>query len=249
MTALLSVHRATRRYGGFIAVDAVSLDVAPGEIHALIGPNGAGKTTLAAMITGLTTLDEGRIELGGTDITARSVAARADLGLARTFQISSVFPEFSALENVMVALQARQRHSFRFWAAARRDQETVDRARTVLDRIGLFDRREVPVQHLSYGEQRLVEIALAVAADPKVVVLDEPLAGMGPEEAEGVKRLLGALHGSLTMLLIEHDMDAVFRLADSVTVIEYGRVIASGTPSAIRADAEVRRAYLGEPEH
>ena len=245
---LLALHSLSKHFGGIIATDQVSLDVRPREVHAIIGPNGAGKTTLVAQVSGLLVPDAGTIRFDGVDITNKSAAARSALGLARTFQITSVFRQFTALENVLLAVQARSGHSFRFWGRARHDPQLHEPALATLGQLGLAERCNVVAGNLSHGEQRVLEIAIALATAPKLVLLDEPTAGMGPEDAERVKRLLADLRGRYSMLLIEHDMDAVFRLSDRITVLVYGRTIASGTPDEIRDDEEVRRAYLGDGE-
>ena len=217
-------------------------------MHALIGPNGAGKTTLIGQLTGEIAPDSGRIRFDGHDVTALPVYRRSQLGLARSFQIASLFAEFTALDNVALAVQAHAGHSFRFWRAARREPELREPARDALLRVGLASRADVPVTALSHGERRQLEIAMALATRPRLLLLDEPMAGMGPEESARLVELLRQLKGGLTILLVEHDMDAVFALADRITVLVYGRVIASGAPAAIRADAAVREAYLGEED-
>jgi branched-chain amino acid transport system ATP-binding protein len=243
---LLKVEGLVKRFGGLLATDSLSLDVRDGEMHALIGPNGAGKTTLIAQLSGFLRPDDGRVSFGGRDITHLPPAARVRLGLARSFQITSVLRDFTALDNVALAEQARQGHSFRFWRPARNDRSLRDAGRAVLDQVGLADRADMPAASLSHGEQRQLEVAMALACDPRLLLLDEPMAGMGPEESARMVALLQRLRGRRTMLLVEHDMDAVFALADRITVLVYGRAIASGTPAEIRANAEVRTAYLGE---
>ena len=243
---LLRTDRLIKRFGGLVATDTVSIDVHPGEIHALIGPNGAGKTTLVGQITGNTVPDSGTIHFAGRDVTRLPTHARVRLGLARSFQITSVLREFTALDNVALAVQAHAGHSFRFLADARRDERLRAPARRGLEAVGLKDRSDTPAATLSHGEQRQLEIAMALAGDPKLLLLDEPMAGMGAEESQHMIEFLRALRGRRAVLLIEHDMDAVFQLADRITVLVYGRAIASGTPDEIRANAEVRQAYLGE---
>ena len=242
---LLSTSALVKRYGGLLATDNVSIDVAPGEIHALIGPNGAGKTTLVGQLTGNVTPDSGTIHFGGIDITRLPMHARVRLGLARSFQITSVLREFTALQNVALAVQAHAGHSFRFLADARRDTRLTGPAQRGLEEVGLGARANTPAAALSHGEQRQLEIAMALAGEPKLLLLDEPMAGMGAEESQRLVEFLSGLKGKRTMLLIEHDMDAVFALADRVTVLVYGRAIATGTPQEIRANPEVREAYLG----
>lgn len=245
-TALLETRGLVKRFGGLVATDAVSIDVRPGEIHALIGPNGAGKTTLVSQLTGSLAPDAGTIHFAGRDVTRLPTHARVRLGLARSFQITSVLREFTALENVALAVQAHAGHSFRFLADARRDERLRGPARLGLEAVGLGARADTLAAALSHGEQRQLEIAMALAGDPKLLLLDEPMAGMGAEESQHMIDFLRALKSKRAILLIEHDMDAVFQLADRITVLVYGRAIASGTPDAIRANAEVRQAYLGE---
>ena len=243
---LLSTERLIKRFGGLLATDNVSIDVAPGEIHALIGPNGAGKTTLVGQITGIVPPDSGTIHFAGSDITRLPTHARVRLGLGRSFQITSVLREFSALDNVALALQAHQGHSFRFLADARKDTRLRDAAQQALEAVGLGARAGMPAAALSHREQRQLEIAMALAGEPKLLLLDEPMAGMGLEESQRMVVFLRGLKSRCGMLLIEHDMEAVFALADRVTVLLYGRAIFSGTPDEIRRHPEVRQAYLGE---
>jgi branched-chain amino acid transport system ATP-binding protein len=231
-----------------VASDAISLAIPPGELHAIIGPNGAGKTTLIGQLTGEITSDDGRILFAGSDITRLPSWRRSMLGLARSFQITSVFPDFTALDNVALAVQAHSGHSFRFWRDARRDPDLRVPARAALIRVGLADRADMLVSRMSHGEHRQLEIAMALASGPRMLLLDEPMAGMGPDESARLVKLLRELKRELTILLIEHDMEAVFALADRITVLVYGRVIASDAPDAIRANAEVRQAYLGDAE-
>jgi branched-chain amino acid transport system ATP-binding protein len=244
--ALLEVERLSKHFGGVVASDAISLALAPGELHAIIGPNGAGKTTLIGQLTGEIAPDGGRIRFDGRDITALQVYRRSRLGLARSFQITSLFPEFTALDNVALAVQAHSGHSFRFWRDARRERALREPARAALARVALAERAEMRVADLSHGERRQLEIAMALATKPRMLLLDEPMAGMGPEESARLVETLQRLKGGICILLIEHDMEAVFALADRISVLVYGRIIASGAPAAIRADAAVRQAYLGE---
>jgi len=246
MTALLTTDRLVRRFGGLLATDNVSIDVRDGEIHALIGPNGAGKTTLVGQLTGNLAPDSGTIRFAGRDVTRLPTHARVRLGLGRSFQITSVLREFSALENVSLALQAHQGHSFRFLADVRRDRALHAAAQAGLDAVGLGARAATPAAALSHGEQRQLEIAMALAGAPKLLLLDEPMAGMGVEESQRMVALLRGLKSRCGMLLIEHDMDAVFALADRITVLVYGCAIFCGTPDEIRRHPEVRQAYLGE---
>ncbi len=245
---LLETSGLIKRFGGLVATDQVSLAIRAGELHAIIGPNGAGKTTLVAELAGELRPDAGTIRFEGRDITRLSTAARAHRGLARSFQITSIFREFTALDNVALAVQAHAGHSFKFWRAARRDQALLTPARGLLDDVGLGGRAEIMAANLSHGEQRALEIAMALAARPRLLLLDEPMAGMGLEDSARMVGLLKRLKGGATILLVEHDMDAVFALADRITVMVYGRVIATGTPASIRADVSVRQAYLGEGE-
>jgi branched-chain amino acid transport system ATP-binding protein len=243
---LLSTDRLIKRFGGLVATDSVSIDVALGEIHALIGPNGAGKTTLVSQLTGNLRPDAGTIRFAGRDVTSMPMHARARLGLARSFQITSVLREFTALDNVALAVQAHCGHSFRFLRDARRERGLREPARRLLAEVGLEARADAPASALSHGEQRQLEIAMALAGDPKLLLLDEPMAGMGPDESQRMVAVLRALKGRRGILLIEHDMDAVFQLADRITVLVYGRAIASGAPAEIRANPDVRQAYLGD---
>jgi branched-chain amino acid transport system ATP-binding protein len=245
---LLQIEDLTKRFGGVIASDAITLDIPPGEFHAIIGPNGAGKTTLIGLLAGEIAPNAGIIRFDGGDITALAVDRRSHLGLARSFQITSLFRDFTALDNVAFAVQAHTGHSFRFWQDARRDDTLRGPAQAALDRVGLGARGDVRVDRLSHGEQRQLEIAMALATQPRLLLLDEPMAGMGPDETARMTAMLRELKGTITILLIEHDMETVFALADRITVLVYGRVIASGDPAAIRADAAVREAYLGEQE-
>jgi branched-chain amino acid transport system ATP-binding protein len=222
------------------------LDILEGELHAVIGPNGAGKTTLISQLAGELAPDSGRIIFAGTDITALPSWRRNQLGLARSFQITSLFPDFTALENVALAVQAHAGHSFRFWKDARRDRELREPARAALGRVGMLDRANFRVSRLSHGEHRQIELAMALATKPRLLLLDEPMAGLGPNESARMLALLRELKREYTVVLIEHDMEAVFALADRVSVLVYGRVIATGAPEAIRANAQVRQAYLGE---
>jgi branched-chain amino acid transport system ATP-binding protein len=243
---LLSTDRLVKRFGGLLATDNVTIDVRPGEIHALIGPNGAGKTTLVGQLTGNLAPDSGTIRFAGRDVTRLPADARVRLGLGRSFQITSVLREFSALDNVALAVQAHDGHSFRFLRHVRKDSKLLDAAQRGLEAVGLGARGDVPAAALSHGEQRQLEIAMALAGEPRLLLLDEPMAGMGVEESQRMITFLQGLKSRCGMLLIEHDMDAVFALADRITVLLYGRVLASGTPHEIRAHPEVRQAYLGE---
>jgi branched-chain amino acid transport system ATP-binding protein len=245
---LLAVEGLRKSFGSLVASDGISLEFARGELHALIGPNGAGKTTLIHQLSGLMPSDAGRIVFDGEDVTRLDMARRARTGLVRSFQITSVLPAFSALENVALAAQARAGSSFRFLAPAAAEAALNATALAALGRVGLERRAQVRAGSLSHGEKRLLEIAVALATGPKLLLLDEPLAGLGQDESEASILLLAELKRELTIVLVEHDMDAVFALADRVSVLVYGRVIATGSPAAIRADAAVRAAYLGEEE-
>lgn len=246
--ALLQVEHLSKRFGGVIASDDITLDVHKGELHAIIGPNGAGKTTLIGQLAGEIAPDAGRMRFEGRDVTALPTYLRSQLGLARSFQITSLFPDFTALDNVALAVQAHAGHSFHFWRNARSEAGLRAPARAALARAGLAERGDMLVSRLSHGEHRQLEIAMALATSPRMLLLDEPMAGMGPDESTRMVKTLRELKRELTILLIEHDMEAVFALADRITVLVYGRIIASGSPDAIRANAEVRQAYLGEQE-
>ena len=243
---MLEVRGLTKNFGALRACDGIDFDVGEGETRAIIGPNGAGKTTLISQLAGNLHSDAGAIRFAGEDITRLSAPKRSRKGLARSFQITSVFPEFTALENVALAVQARAGHSFRFWAAAREDVSLTQPARKILEEVGLHDRTDMPASSLSHGEHRQLEVAMALATQPRLLLLDEPMAGMGIEESERMIALLSSLKGRLTIILVEHDMDAVFRLADRISVLVYGRIIATDSPDKIKLNAEVRKAYLGE---
>ena len=243
---LLATRGLTKRFGGIVATDQLDLSVEAGEIHAIIGPNGAGKTTLIAQLSGELRPNSGTVRFAGSDITHLPAHARSRLGLARSFQITSVFRGFTALENIALAIQAHAGHSFRFWGDARRDKRLREPAHKMLDDVGLAARADVPAALLAHGERRQLEIAMALATSPRLMLLDEPMAGMGREESAAMVELLLRLKRRETILLVEHDMDVVFALADRITVLVYGRAIATGEPEAIRANAEVRQAYLGE---
>jgi branched-chain amino acid transport system ATP-binding protein len=243
---LLRVENLVRSFGGIKATDNLSLDVLPGELHAIIGPNGAGKTTLISQLTGQLMPNSGAVHFAGRDITRLPSYQRSRLGLARSFQITSLLPDFTAADNVALAAQAHDGHSFRFWGAARKERHLRDAAQAALTRVGLAKRADVPVSELSHGEQRELELAVALATKPQLLLLDEPMAGLGVTESARMVALLKELRKEVTIVLVEHDMEAVFALADRITVLVYGRVIASGDPDAIRNNEEVKRAYLGE---
>jgi len=243
---LLRVEKLGLRFGGIVATDNLSLDVARGELHAIIGPNGAGKTTLISQLTGQLLPHAGTIHFAGQDITRMPAYRRSALGLARSFQITSLLSDFSAADNVALAAQAHDGHSFRFWGDARKEPRLRETARSALKRVGLEHRADVVVSELSHGEQRELELAVALATKPQMLLLDEPMAGLGITESARMVKLLQELRREVTIVLVEHDMEAVFALADRITVLVYGRVIASGEPAAIRGNEEVKRAYLGD---
>ncbi|MSO66637.1 MAG: ABC transporter ATP-binding protein [Pseudolabrys sp.] len=245
---MLQVENLAKRFGGIVATDDLVLNVEAGELHAVIGPNGAGKTTLIAQLSGQLSPDSGRVRFDGKDITALPMYRRSRLGLARSFQITSLFLDLSVLDNVALAVQAHAGHSFRFWRNARSEPDLREPARAALARVGLGERADGRASALSHGEHRQLELAMALAGSPRMLLLDEPMAGLGPEESARMVEMLRALKRELTILLVEHDMEAVFALADRITVLVYGRVIASGKPDDIRANADVRDAYLGEAE-
>ena len=246
--ALLEVSGLVKRFGGLTATDGVDLTVESGEIHAVIGPNGAGKTTLINQLSGELFPDAGKVRFAGRDITAEPVFRRALAGIGRSYQITSVFPEFSVLINVVLAAQAHAGHSFSFWRPVASEAELIARARESLAQVDLTGRADTLVAALAHGERRQLEMAMTLATNPKLLLLDEPMAGMSQAESERLVHLLASLKGRYGILLVEHDMDAVFKLADRITVLVYGRVIACGEPAAIRANADVRAAYLGEQD-
>ncbi|KWV58754.1 ABC transporter ATP-binding protein [Bradyrhizobium macuxiense] len=243
---LLRVDNLVRRFGGITATDNLSLEVKPGELHAIIGPNGAGKTTLISQLTGQLMPNSGSIHFGGRDVTRLPSYKRSRLGLARSFQITSLLKDFSAIDNVALAAQAHDGHSFRFWGNARKEPQLREAAGAALERVGLGKRANVVVSQLSHGEQRELELAVALATKPRLLLLDEPMAGLGVTESARMVALLKELRKEVTIVLVEHDMEAVFALADRITVLVYGRVIACDVPDAIRRHDEVKRAYLGE---
>jgi branched-chain amino acid transport system ATP-binding protein len=243
--ALLEVRDLVKRFGGLVVTDHVSFDIRPGEIHALIGPNGAGKTTFIGQLMGELGQDGGAIRLGSHDIGTLSTPQRVRRGLARTFQITELLPDSSVIDNVALAVQARRGHSFRFWADAQGLVDLRAEARDLLAGTSLAHRAGMRVADLSYGEQKEVELTLALAMKPQLILLDEPMAGLGVSESRQMVDILQKLKGSLAMLLVEHDMEAVFALADRVSVLVGGRLIATGSADEIRANPEVRDAYLG----
>jgi branched-chain amino acid transport system ATP-binding protein len=244
--AVLRIENLTKNFGGLRVTDDVTLDVMPGELHAVIGPNGAGKTTLINQISGLLAPDAGRIVLAGEDVTGMAVDRRAQRGLARSFQITSILPRFSVLENVALAVQARHGTSFRFFGRAADEDELNVPALAALAQVGLSERADAPAGELSHGEKRALELAIALAMEPKLLLLDEPMAGTGHDETERLVAVLRSLKGRFSMVLVEHDMTAVFALADRISVLIYGRILASGAPAQVRADPQVVTAYLGE---
>ncbi|MGH8687087.1 MAG: ABC transporter ATP-binding protein [Burkholderiales bacterium] len=244
--AILAVSGLRKAFDALVATDGVSLEVREGETHAIIGPNGAGKTTLISQLAGNLLPDAGRIHFAGEDVTRLTAPQRARRGFARSFQITSIYREFTALDNVALAVQARAGHSFRFWRPARAEAALREPAREVLREVGLGDRAGVLAAELAHGEQRQLEVAMALATRPRLLLLDEPVAGMGLEESQRMVQFLARLKGRQSIILVEHDMDAVFTLADRISVLVYGRIIASGAPAEVRANPEVKRAYLGE---
>jgi branched-chain amino acid transport system ATP-binding protein len=246
--AALQAEALTRRFGGLTAVDAVTLDFRLGEIHAVIGTNGAGKSTLVNLLSGELPASSGRVRLDGADITAWSQPRRAHAGIGRSYQRTTVFPEFSVLENCRLAAQAARPRPWAVWESAKRCRHAVGVAEESLRAAGLEAQRDAVAGTLSHGGKRQLEIAMCLSTRPRVLLLDEPLAGMGAEETERMLGLLAALRPGHAVLLVEHDMDAVFRIADRITVMVNGGVIASGAPDAIRANREVQVAYLGEGE-
>lgn len=244
-TAVLSVRGLVKRYSGLLVTQQVDLDIRFGEVHALVGPNGAGKTTLLGQLTGNVKSDAGQLYFNGEDITHLPVHRRARLGIARSFQITSIFGDLTVLENVALARQIHTGHSFRFWQRASGDSQINGSAMELLERVGLAEVSHRMAAHLSHGQQRQLEIGIALAGDPKVLLLDEPMAGMGIEDSARLMAMLQGMKGSVAMLLVEHDMNAVFALADRISVLVYGQRIATGSPDEIRSNVEVRRAYLG----
>ncbi|QAU35615.1 ABC transporter ATP-binding protein [Janthinobacterium sp. 17J80-10] len=246
MTSLLSTQSLFKRYGALTVTDGVSIDVRAGEVHAVIGPNGAGKTTLINQLSGELRSDEGRVLFAGQDVTALDIAERARLGLLRSYQITSIFEQFTVRENTMIAAIGAKEHAFRFW------QPMLGRAKfavvvdEALELTGLSHRADVLADNLAYGERRQLELAMALAAKPKFLLLDEPMAGMSVQESSAVVSLIQRLKGQYAILLVEHDMDAVFALADRISVLVYGKIIFTGTPDEIRAHPEVKAVYLGE---
>ena len=243
---LLKVQGLVKRFGGLVATDKVSLDIRHGEVHALIGPNGAGKTTLIAQLSGSLASDAGRLGFDGSDISTLPQHERVRRGLARSYQITSIFKKFSVLDNVALAVQARSGTSMSFWRPLAAETALFEEAAELVRRVGLGGREHAMAGNLAHGEQRQLEVGLALATQPKLILLDEPMAGMGPEESVRIIELIEKVREEVTVLLVEHDMDAVFRLADRISVLVNGRLIATGEPEAIRVNPEVKKAYLGD---
>jgi len=246
MTTLLHVANLHKSFGGVLASDNINLEVKQGELHAIIGPNGAGKTTLITQLAGSLAPDSGTITLNGANITRKPAHKRARLGMTRSFQITSLIMQMTVLDNVALAVQATEGHSFRFLRPARKIAHLREAARGFLAEVGLAVRADEPTLNLSHGEHRQLELAVALASGAELMLLDEPMAGLGPEESAIMVAHLKSLKGTRTILLIEHDMDAVFALADRISVLVYGKIIATGPPDEIRANDDVRHAYLGE---
>jgi branched-chain amino acid transport system ATP-binding protein len=247
MTAL-SVQGLVKSFGGIRATDNLALDIQAGEIHAIIGPNGAGKTTLINQLSGELMPSSGSIHFGDVEVTREPMHRRVRLGIARSYQITSVFMAFTALQNVMLAVQGERSETFSFWRPVATDAHIVDRAHALLEKVGLSSYADSPASAMAHGAKRQLELAMTLALNPKVMLLDEPMAGMSHHETESMIALLASIKGSCSIVLIEHDMDAVFALADRITVVVYGRSIATGTPEAIRNNADVRDAYLGDQD-
>ena len=243
---MLAIENLNKSFGALQVSHNISLTVAPGQCHAVIGPNGAGKTTLIHQISGVLLQNSGRILLDGYDVSRLSVWERVHAGLGRTFQITSILPTFSVLENVATAVQAKAGSSFKFFACAAAEVALNEKAQSILKRVGLSEQVDSLAADLSHGDLRLLEIAIALAGTPKFLLLDEPMAGLGKTESAALITLLSELRGEFPMLLVEHDMDAVFALANRITVLDYGRVIASDTVGSIKNDPAVQKAYLGE---
>ncbi len=246
MNMLLQTEKLTKRYGALVVTDAVSLDIREGELHAIIGPNGAGKSTLINQLSGELAADAGRVRFAGEDVSATRIAMRARRGLLRSYQITSVFDEFTVRENAALAALGARRHAFGWWSGLLRDQAAAAAADAAIAAAGLAARAQVVAADLGYGERRQLELAMALAAGPRFLLLDEPMAGMSAQESAAVVALLRGLKRQYTILLVEHDMDAVFALADRISVLVYGRLLVTGTPEEIRNDPEVRAIYLGD---
>jgi len=243
---VLSLRNLGKRFGGVVAVDGVDLEVAAGEVHALIGPNGAGKTTLIGLVAGASAIDEGQIHFQGRNLTKAKTHERVRAGLARSYQVTSIFRRFSVLDSLALAVQARSGSSFSFWRPVAMETALFEEAREIASQVNLVERADAIAGTLAHGEQRALEVGLALATRPKLLLLDEPMAGMGPEESRRMIELIGRIRAGITVLLVEHDMDAVFRLADRISVMVNGRLVATGAPGEIKANLEVRKAYLGD---
>ncbi|WP_417793058.1 ABC transporter ATP-binding protein [Terasakiella pusilla] len=246
MANILKVTNLNKSFGALHATDNLSLEIEEGTIHGLIGPNGAGKTTAISQLSGELMPDRGTIEFDGQDVTRWPIFKRAQFGLQRSYQITSLFPDFTALDNVAIAIQATDGHSFRFWGKAREDKSLIDPAMDILKQVGLDHLAHRPVTDLAHGQQRQIELAMTLATKPKMLLLDEPMAGMGKTESHDMMEVLRPLKGNITILMVEHDMDVVFALADKISVLVRGHCIVTGTPDEIRTNADVRTAYLGE---
>ena len=243
---MLSLSNLNKRFGGVVAVDDVTMKVDAGEIHALIGPNGAGKTTLVSLISGTMRADAGEILFLNDYLTAAKPHVRVAAGLARSYQVTSIFRRFTVLDNLALAVQARSGSSFSFWRPVASEAALFEEARSLASLVGLAEKTALLAQQLSHGEQRALEVGLALATRPKLVLLDEPMAGMGPEESQRMIALISRIRAQVSVLLVEHDMDAVFRLADRISVMVDGRLVATRAADAIRSNHEVRKAYLGD---
>lgn len=249
MTApILEVQQLKKKFGSVQASNGISLTIRQNELHAVIGPNGAGKTTLIAQLSGELSPDSGNIYFKKQDITFMPVDQRVRLGIARSYQITSIFEELSVLENVSLAVQGQQGHSFRFWKNAKKQKSRIAPAQQALEQVGLQDKGQRNASEISHGEKRQLEIAMTLATKPSLLLLDEPMAGMGPEESQRMIDLLKTLKKSHSILLIEHDMEAVFSLADHLTVLDYGKLLVSDKPDVVRNSSEVKDAYFGEGE-
>ena len=247
-SSLLQITGLCKQFGAIRVTDDVSLTVKDQEIHALIGPNGAGKTTLINQIAGDLKPDRGSVELLGQNLVSWSMARRARAGISRSYQINSSITAFTALENVVLAVQAREGHNFHFFKPVLGNRRLVELAREQLERVGMLDHQNTVAGHLAYGQQRLIEVAMALATKPRLLLLDEPMAGLGPSETERMIALLDRLRGQCAMLLVEHDMDAVFALADRISVLVYGRVLLCDVPANVKSNPMVREAYLGDED-
>jgi len=245
---LLRIEKLSKNFGSIAACQNVSLEVLPGEIHALIGPNGAGKTTLLNQIAGDLAPDSGQIFFGGRDISRLPLYQRSHLGLARSYQITSVFPQLSVAENLLLTIQAQHGHSFRFWRRGLNVPELRDDLAAALEHVGLSERATMTAASLSHGEKKQLEVGMALACNPKLLLLDEPMAGMGPGGTVELSKLIRKLKEKMTILLVEHDMETIFALADRITVLVYGEVVTTGTAEEIRNNPVVRQAYLGDEE-